>query len=107
MPLDVCGAQSQGMIGYMFQQSLENILKEHRIDKPVVTLLTQTLVHPEDPQLKNPSKPIGPFYTAMEAVKLREEKNWTIEDDSGRGFRRLVPSPMPLGFVEEESIKTL
>lgn len=107
MPLDVCGAQSQGMIGYMFQQSLKNILKEHQIDKSVVTLLTQTLVHPEDPQLTNPSKPIGPFYTAMEAAKLREEKNWTIENDSGRGFRRLVPSPIPLGFVDERCIKTL
>ena len=107
MPLDICGAQSQGMIGYMFQQSLKNILKEQQIDKSVVTLLTQTLVHPDDPQLKNPSKPIGPFYTAMEAVKLREEKNWTIENDSGRGFRRLVPSPLPLGFVDERCIKTL
>ncbi len=107
MPLDVCGAQSQGMIGYMFQLSLKNILREQQIDKSVVTILTQTLVHPEDPQLKNPSKPIGPFYTALEAAKLRKEKNWIIENDSGRGFRRLVPSPIPLGFVEEGCIKTL
>lgn len=107
MPLDVCGAQSQGMIGYMFQLSLKNILKEWGIDKSVVTILTQTLVHPEDPQLNNPSKPIGPFYTALEADKLRREKNWTIENDSGKGFRRLVPSPTPLGFVEETCIQTL
>lgn len=107
MPLDVCGAQSQGMIGYMFQLSLKNILNEKQIDKTVVTILTQTLIDPEDPQLENPSKPIGPFYTALEATKLREEKNWTIEDDSGRGFRRLVPSPKPMGFVEEGCIKTL
>lgn len=107
MPLDVCGAQSQGMIGYMFQLSLKNVLKEHHVDKSVVTILTQTLVHHEDTQLKNPSKPIGPFYTAMEAAKLREERSWTIENDSGRGFRRLVPSPFPLGFVEEECIRTL
>ncbi len=107
MPLDVCGAQSQGMIGYMFQLSLKNILKERQIDKTVVTVLPQTLIHPEDPQLKNPTKPIGPFYTAMEAVRLREEKNWTIENDSGKGFRRIVPSPIPLEFVEGGCIKTL
>ncbi len=107
MPLDVCGAQSQGMIGYMFQLSLKNILKEWGIDKSVVTILTQTLVHPEDPQFENPTKPIGPFYTALEADQLRREKNWTIENDSGKGFRRLVPSPIPLGFVEEGCIKTL
>lgn len=107
MPLDVCGAQSQGMIGYMFQLSLKNILNEKQIDRKVVTILTQTLIDPEDPQLENPSKPIGPFYTALEATKLRKEKNWTIEDDSGRGFRRLVSSPKPMGFVESESIKTL
>lgn len=107
MPLDVCGAQSQGMIGYMFQLSLGNILKERGIHKSVVTILTQTLVHPEDPQLANPSKPIGPFYTALEAAKLRSEKGWTIENDSGKGFRRLVPSPIPMGFVEGECVKTL
>ncbi|HTX61207.1 MAG TPA: carbamate kinase [Methanobacterium sp.] len=107
MPLDVCGAQSQGMIGYMFQLSLKSIMNEEMIDKSVVTMLTQTLVDPNDPKLQNPSKPIGPFYTAMEAASLREEKNWTIEDDSGRGFRRLVPSPIPQGFMEETCIKTL
>jgi carbamate kinase len=107
MPLDVCGAESQGMIGYMFQLSLKNILKEKQIDKTVVTILTQTMIHPEDQELQNPSKPIGPFYTALEAAKLRKENNWTIEDDSGRGFRRLVPSPKPQGFVEAGCIKTL
>jgi carbamate kinase len=107
MPLDVCGAQSQGMIGYMFQLSLKSILNEEGIDKSVVTILTQTLIDPEDPKLKNPSKPIGPFYTAMEATRLRKKKNWTIEDDSGRGFRRMVPSPHPQGLVEEACIKTL
>lgn len=107
MPLDVCGAQSQGMIGYMFQLSLKSILNEEGIDKSVVTILTQTLIDPKDPQLTNPSKPIGPFYTAMEAAHLREEKNWAIEDDSRRGFRRLVPSPFPIGLVEEKCIKTL
>ena len=107
MPLDVCGAQSQGMIGYMFQQSLKNVLQEKQIDKTVVTILTQAMIDPDDPQLENPTKPIGPFYTALEAVKLRNEKKWTIEDDSGRGFRRLVPSPRPRGFAEAGCIKTL
>ena len=76
MPLDVCVAQSQGMIGYMLQLSLKNMLKEFQIDKSVVTLLTQTLVHQEDPQFENPTKPIGPFYTALEATKLRNEHKW-------------------------------
>ena len=107
MPLDVCVAQSQGMIGYMLQLSLKNMLKEFQIDKSVVTLLTQTLVHQEDPQFENPTKPIGPFYTALEATKLRNEHKWIIVNDSGRGYRRVVPSPLPIGFVEEGCIKTL
>lgn len=107
MPLDVCGAQTQGMIGYMFQLSLKNILKEQGIDKSVVTILTQTIINPDDPHLENPTKPIGPFYTAFEADLLRKEKGWTIKNDNGKGYRRLVPSPIPLGFVEEECIKTL
>ena len=107
MPLDVCVAQSQGMIGYMLQLSLKNMLKEFQMDKSVVTLLTQTLVHQEDPQFENPTKPIGPFYTALEATKLRNERKWIIVNDSGRGYRRVVPSPLPIGFVEEGCIKTL
>ena len=105
MPLDVCVAQSQGMIGYMLQISLKNALKNSEIEKSIVTIVTQTLVHEEDPLLKKPSKPIGPFYTAMEASKNREERGWVIVDDSGRGYRRVVPSPLPIGFVEESSIK--
>jgi carbamate kinase len=107
MPLDVCVAQTQGMIGYMLQLSLLNALNEAKIEKSVVTILTQTLVHQEDPRLKIPSKPIGPFYTAMEASKLRREKDWVFIDDSGRGYRRVVPSPLPIGFIEESSIRLL
>lgn len=107
MSLDICGAQSQGMIGYMLQLSLKNMLKKFRIAKSVVTILTQTLVHQDDPQFINPSKPIGPFYTAMEATKLRKEREWDVINDSGRGYRRVVPSPRPIGFVEEECVKTL
>ncbi len=107
MPLDVCGAESQGMIGYMMQQSLDNQLKSVGLNRKVVTLLTQTLVDAHDPAFKNPSKPIGPFYSAMEASKLRQERGWTIVNDSGRGYRRVVPSPNPTAIIESETIKSL
>jgi carbamate kinase len=107
MPLDVCGAQSQGMIGYMLQQSLKNELNGEGIIKPVITVLTQCLVDRDDPAFRSPSKPIGPFYTAMEAGRLRQEKGWTVENDSGRGYRRLVPSPDPVRIVEGEAIRKL
>jgi carbamate kinase len=107
MPLDVCGAESQGMIGYMLQQSMDNELKSAGLHLPIVTIITQTLVDKNDPSFKNPTKPIGPFYTAMEASKLRKEKDWTVIDDSGRGFRRVVPSPNPEMIVEGNSIKRL
>lgn len=107
MPLDVCVAQTQGMIGFMLQLSLENSLIKENMKKSIVTILTQTIIDRDDPQLNKPSKPIGPFYTADEAEKLRENHDWTIINDSGRGFRRVVPSPLPVGFVEESSIKTL
>ncbi len=107
MPLDVCVAQTQGMIGYMLQISLQNSLKTSGIEKSVVTIITQTMVHQQDPLLQKPSKPIGPFYTALEASKCREETDWTLIEDSGHGYRRAVPSPHPIGFVEQYSIKSL
>jgi carbamate kinase len=107
MPLDVCGAESQGMIGYMLQLSMRGQLLKAGLTMPVVTILTMTGVDRNDPAFKNPQKPIGPFYTAMQASKLREEKGWTIVNDSGRGYRRVVPSPTPTGILEEDSIKTL
>jgi carbamate kinase len=107
MPLDICGAQSQGMIGYMLQQSMRNELKKANINTPVVSLITQTIVDKNDKAFKNPTKPIGPFYTASEAEKLRKEKGWTIIEDSGRGFRRVVPSPQPKEIVEKDAVKTL
>ena len=107
MPLDVCVAQTQGMIGYMLQISLQNALKSSMMEKSVVTIVTQTIVNQTDPLLHKPSKPIGPFYTALEASQCREEYNWTIIEDSGRGYRRVVPSPLPTGFVEQYSIKSL
>ena len=107
MPLDVCVAQTQGMIGYMLQISLQNSLRDSGIEKTVVTIITQTMVNQEDPLLQKPSKPIGPFYTALQASQCREETDWTIIEDSGRGYRRVVPSPLPIGFVEQYSIKSL
>jgi carbamate kinase len=104
MPLDVCGAESQGMIGYMLQQSMNTVLKEAGIEIPVVTLLTQTLVDQNDPAFSDPGKPIGPFYTAREAAILRKERDWKIIKDSGRGFRRVVPSPKPVSIIEAPSI---
>jgi carbamate kinase len=105
MPLDVCGAESQGMIGYMLQQSLDNMLRSSGMRIPVVTILTQTLVARDDPAFSSPSKPVGPFYTALEASALRKERGWKIINDSGRGFRRVVPSPRPVSILEGKTIK--
>jgi carbamate kinase len=105
MPLDVCGAESQGMIGYMLQQSLNNVLKAEGIRKPVITILTQTLVARNDPAFSHPDKPVGPFYTAKEASTLRKERRWHVINDAGRGYRRVVPSPQPLSILEGPIIK--
>ena len=104
MPLDVCGAESQGMIGYMFQRALRSQLESKGPRIPVATIVSQTLVDAEDPAFKNPTKPVGPFYTAKEAEQLRETKGWQIISDSGRGYRRVVPSPTPLDILEKETI---
>ncbi|MEN3010134.1 MAG: carbamate kinase [Candidatus Bipolaricaulaceae bacterium] len=108
MPMDVCGAESQGMIGYMIQQALHNVLARHgRSDIPVVTLVTQVLVDKDDPAFQNPTKPVGPFYTREEALRLKEEKGWQVVEDAGRGWRRVVPSPDPKAIVEREAIRIL
>ena len=107
MPLDFCGAESQGMIGYMIQQCLLNELHLLGIRRPVMTIITQTLVAHDDPAFDKPSKPIGPFYPAGEAKKLTEDKGWTLVESPGRGFRRVVPSPRPISIVEGVSIKDL
>jgi carbamate kinase len=105
MPLDFCGAESQGMIGYMLQQGLVNELRLIGAERPVITVLTQAMVDREDPAFGRPTKPIGPFYSAAEAAKLREEKGWTIEDIPGKGFRRLVASPRPISIMEGGTIR--
>ncbi len=107
MPLDICGAESQGMIGYMLQQSLHNELRLAGIDRRVATFLTQTLVDERDPAFRDPRKPIGPFYTVCEAEHLQETKRWRLVDDAGRGFRRLVPSPEPVEIIEGSMIRSL
>lgn len=107
MPLDFCGAESQGMIGYMLQQCLMNEMHQVGIEKPVMTILTQTLVAKDDPAFDRPSKPIGPFYSSNDAQGLQEQKGWTVTETPGRGFRRVVPSPRPISIVEGRSIKDL
>lgn len=107
MPLDICGAQSQGMIGYMLQQSIRNELAEANLQVPVVSLVTQTIVDPNDKAFMNPSKPIGLFYPLAKAKELQTEKGWSMIEDSGRGYRRVVPSPAPREIVEHDTIRTL
>jgi carbamate kinase len=104
MPLDVCGAESQGMIGYMLQRALGSELRLGGLEIPVTTIVSQTLVDPEDPAFKNPTKPVGPFYTDKEAQQLKETKGWHMISDSGRGYRRVVPSPTPLDILEKKTI---
>lgn len=107
MPFDVCGAMSQGYIGYHLQQALKQALISRGKDIPVCTILTQMVVDREDPGFKNPTKPIGPFYTEEEAKKLQAEKGYSIKEDAGRGWRRVVASPIPSEIVELDSVKRL
>ena len=106
-PMDVAGAMTQGQIGYMIGQALINELRKRGIEKPVATIVTQSIVDKKDPAFQNPSKPVGPFYDEETAKKLAEEKGWTIIEDAGRGWRRVVPSPDPKGHVEAPVIVDL
>lgn len=107
LPLDVCSAESQGFIGYMMNQTLINELKALRLKNQVVSILTQTEVSENDPAFKDPSKPIGVFYTEAEAKKLAKEKGWVVKEDAGRGYRRVVASPAPKTIIGSEVIKLL
>lgn len=108
MPLDLCGAATQGQIGYMIQQSLTNILGERRLPRLVVSLVTQVLVDANDQAFTNPTKPIGSFYSAEEADRFRQEKGWAMREDKARGgWRRVVPSPDPLRIVERQAVTSL
>lgn len=107
VPLDYCGADTQGSIGYMFQQSAYNEFKKRGIDKGVCTIITQTLVDKKDQAFQNPSKPIGSFMDEDEAKKHAAEDGWAVVEDAGRGWRRVVPSPLPQRIIEESAIGTL
>ncbi|MBD3257765.1 carbamate kinase [candidate division GN15 bacterium] len=107
LPLGVCVADTEGGMGYMIEQSLQNRLKKDGIERPVVTIITQMLVDPNDPAIANPTKYIGQFYTEDEARLYAETRGWQMKADSNRGWRRVVPSPEPIKAVEGETIKQL
>ena len=107
MPFDVCGAMSQGYIGYHIQQTLTAALRAQGKDIPVVTVITQVVVDPADPAFSHPTKPIGPFYTQAQAEALARERGYQMGQDGQRGYRRMVPSPQPQRIVEIGTMKTL
>ena len=107
VPLDVCGADSQGAIGYELQQALQNELYHRGIHKDVVTLVTQVLVDKADPAFANPTKPIGGFMDGAEAQRRSRELGWSVVEDAGRGWRRVVASPLPKEIVELDSVKAV
>jgi carbamate kinase len=107
LPFDVCGAMTQGYIGYHIQQGLKYALAKKKRMLPVVTVITQVVVNKGDPAFKKPTKPIGLFYTEREAKKLEQEKGYIMKEDAGRGWRRVVPSPLPEKIVEVNTIKRL
>lgn len=107
VPLDYCGADTQGAIGYMFQRALYNEFKKRGIRKQAATVVTQVLVDRNDPAFQNPTKPIGSFMTAEAAARKRAEENWVMVEDAGRGWRRVVPSPLPQKIIERDAIETL
>ncbi len=108
VPLANCGADTQGAIGYQIQQALDNEFRRRGINKKAATVVTQVVVDKDDPAFKNPSKPIGTFYTKEQAEKLQKEHpDWVIINDAGRGYRRVVPSPMPKEIIEQDAIELL
>ena len=107
MPFPECGAMSEGYIGYHIQNALYNSLNKKGIHKTVATVVTQVLVDPEDPLFLNPSKPIGSFYSKEEANEIAKTKGYVMKEDAGRGYRRVVPSPLPIDIIEKDAIKSL
>ncbi len=107
MPLETAVAMSQGQIGYWLAQSVQNAFLKEGKNKKVATVVTQVEVDKNDPAFKNPTKPVGQFYTEKEALKLAKEKGWIVKEDSGRGYRRVVPSPKPKSIVEKREILDL
>ena len=107
IPLDYCGADTQGAIGYMLQQNMVNDFAKRGIEKNVVTVVTQVEVDPNDPAFENPAKPIGSFMEEDEAFRRRADEGWDIKEDAGRGWRRVVASPQPMKIIELDVIKGL
>lgn len=107
MPIHLCGAMSQSEIGYLIQQSLSNILGKNGVAKEIATIITQIAVDKNSPSFKNPTKPVGNFYTEKEAEIINKESGFIFKEDCGRGWRRVVPSPEPRKIIELESIKNL
>ena len=107
MPLDVCDAATQGTMGYMIQQTLANHLRAAGVKHNITTVVTQVIVDKNDPAFKKPTKPIGPFYDLAKAQELRRDRGWVIIRDSGRGYRRVVPSPRPLAIQETRIIRNM
>jgi carbamate kinase len=107
IPLDICGADTQGAIGYMIQKALLNHFLRMGVAKKVTTVVTQTLVNTDDPSFQHPTKPIGSFMPEEEALANRKEFGWEVVEDAGRGFRRVVPSPIPREIIELDVIRLL
>jgi carbamate kinase len=107
VPLDSCGADTQGALGYMIQQCLYNEFLRQGVPKLAVTMVTQVIVHRNDPAFLSPSKPIGPFYERDKALRYQRDRHWLMREDAGRGWRRVVPSPRPLEIVERDAIVSL
>ncbi len=107
MPFAECGSMSQGYIGYQLQQCIQDELERQNIVKNCATLITQVQVDPNDTAFQNPTKPIGMFYSKEEAIKIENEKGYQFVEDSGRGYRRVVPSPKPIDIIEKNVIKQL
>jgi len=105
--LDVCGAMTQGSMGYMLERMLINRLRFLGVDAPVTSVLTEVVVDKEDRGFQEPTKPVGPFYPEFRALELMRSKRWKMKEDSGRGWRKVVPSPRPLEIVQLDAIKTL
>ena len=105
--LEVCDAMTEGSMGFMLEKALVNELRKNSVDKDVATLITQVVVDREDPAFKNPTKPVGPFYTKYRAQMLRREKKWAMIEDSGRGYRKVVPSPKPIDVIPKRIIQDL
>jgi carbamate kinase len=107
MPLDICVAATEGFMGYMIQNTLANCLRQAGQPHNITTVVSQVVVDRNDPAFQSPSKPIGPFYTESEAIRLRQEKGWHIVQDSDRGYRRVVASPMPVSLQQARIIKSM